>query len=239
MIRRLPLALLAPLFAGAASPALAKDVLSSSYWDAAYLAQELEGDGSSATIEAEGYRLGLNLGVMKFLNFAADYEQVRDHGNRDGYGSAGFAYHTQNPEYQFFGGLSYERTEGKSSNSEEGYGVEVGGRYMLDNVELHASYKYIDYGKVDGTEADFTGARYVIGADLQLSAWWSLTADYRGRELEVDAGGASAQADYTGYSVGLRRYFVSSTDRRARHGGVLAPAFGSLFGGGDEEEAAE
>jgi len=237
MIRRLPLTLLATLLAGAATPALAKDALSSTYWDAAYLSSEIEGDDSSEKVEAEGFRLGLNLGLMPFLNFTADYDQLRDHQDRTGYGSAGLAYHTQHPEYQFFGGVTYERAEFDHNDApqtdaeEDGFGVEIGGRYMLPNVELHASYRYLDYGKVDRTELDFKGSRYGVGADVQLCPWWSLVADYRVRQLKVD----DSTADYTGFTVGFRRYFVSGTDRGARSGGLL----NGLFGGGEEAPAGE
>ena len=235
MIRRMPLALAALALAGAAVPAAAaQDALSSTYWDAAYLNAEIESDGGGATAEVEGFRLGLNIGLMPFLNFTGDYDQVRDHGDRIGFGSAGLAYHTQNPVYQFFGGATYERIVTKAGGVgafDEGYGVEVGGRYMLPNVELHAAYRHLDFGTVTGTDLDYKGSRYVVGADVQLCPWWSLVADYRVRQLKVD-GDAT---DYTGYTVGLRRYFVSDTDRRARSGGVL----GLLFGGGGEEAAAE
>lgn len=233
MIRRFPLTLFATLLAGAATPALAKDALSSTYWDAAYLSQEIEADGGGDAIEAEGFRLALNIGLLKFLNFTGDFEQVRDQGDRVGFGSAGLAFHTQHPEYQFFGGVTYERTERHDVSEEEGYGVEIGGRYMLPDVELHAAYRYIDLGTLRGTDTDVTGARYVIGADLQLCPWWSLVADYRVRELEFDNAGVSSTTDYTGFTVGFRRYFVSSADRRARSGGLL----NGLFSGGDEEAA--
>ena len=238
MIRRLPLTLLAAaVLAGAATPALAKDVLSSTWWDAAYLSSDIETDGSNATVEAEGFRLGLNIGLMKFLSFSVDYDQLRDHSDRTGFGSAGLAYHTQNPEYQFFGGVTYERAEFDHNDApqtdaeEDGYGVEIGGRYMLPDVELHAAYRYIDYGKVDTTEVDLKGSRYVIGADVQLCPWWSLVADYRARQLKVD----DVNTDYTGFTVGFRRYFVSDTDRRARKGGLL----NTLFSGGEEAATGE
>jgi hypothetical protein len=239
MIHRLSLSLLGILLAAAATPALAKDVLSYSYWDAAYLSQEIEGDGGGDALETEGFRLGFDLGLMKFLSFSVDYDQSRDGGDRIGFGSAGLAYHTQNPEYQFFGGASYERIVTKGGGVgevEEGYGVEIGGRYMLPDVELHAAVRYLDYGSAFGTEADLTGLRYVLGADVQLCPWWSLIADYRGRRLEVDGAGVSAQTDYTGFTVGFRRYFVSATDRRNRSGGLLN---GLFSGGGEEAPAAE
>jgi hypothetical protein len=157
MIRRLPLTLLATLLAGAATPALPNDALSSTYWEAAYLSAEVEADSSSAKVEPEGFRLGASLGLMKFLSFAVDYDQLRERSDRIGFGSAGLAYHTQNPQYQFFGGVSYERLEidhnaaPQTDSEEDGYGVEIGGRYMLPNVELHAAYRYIDHGKIDGS----------------------------------------------------------------------------------------
>lgn len=237
MIRRLPLTLFATLLAGAATPALAKDALSSTYWDAAYLSTEIETDDSDVTVEAEGFRLGLNVGLMKFLSFAVDYDQIRDHDDRTGYGSAGLAYHTQHPEYQFFGGVTYERAEFDHNDApqtdaeEDGYGVEVGGRYMLPDVELHAAYRYLDFGKVDTTELDLTGSRYVVGVDVQLSPWWSLVADYRVRQLKRD----DVDIDYTGFTVGFRRYFVSAADRGARSGGLLS----SLFSGGEEAPSGE
>lgn len=228
MIRRLPLSLLAALLAGAATPALAQDALSSTYWDAAYFSADIESDGGGETVETEGFRLGLNVGLMDFLSLGVDYDQLREQGDRIGFGSAGLAFHTQHPEYQFFAGASYERIVAKGGGvgaTDEGYGIEVGGRYMLPNVELHAAWRYLDYGGAFGSEADLTGSRLVVGADVQLCPWWSLVADYRARTLEVDDTGVSAETDYTGFTVGFRRYFVSATDRRARSGGVLNNLF--------------
>ncbi|MGH8481810.1 MAG: hypothetical protein ACRES8_05050 [Nevskiaceae bacterium] len=208
-------AALIAVIAGVARPALAADVLSSSYWDAAYLNSRVEDGG--ARFDMEGFRFAASLGLAPFLDFAADYDQRRFDGGRIGFGSAGLAWHTQDPVYRFHAGVSYERvvTGGSGQSSyEDGYGVELGARYALPHAELHAAYRYLDFGTIDGV--DFTGARYGAGAALQLSAWWSLTADYRVREHDFEGGGATATTDYSEWTVGLRRYFATATDRRAR-----------------------
>lgn len=228
MIRRLTVVLLAAAFA---APALATDVLSSSYWDAAYLNSHAEDDdGDKATLE--GFRLAASVGLADFLNFTGDYEQRRLRSDRFGTGSAGFAWHTQDPVWRFHLGGTYERFELDNNANpaadavEEGYGVEAGFRYALPHVELHAAYRYIDFGQLDGTETDFTAQRYGAGAALQLSPWWSLVADYRVREHKLDGAGVSGTTDFNEYTVGFRRYFATDTDRRLRRDGVLAAWFG-------------
>lgn len=231
MIRRTPAALIATALLGAAPSAFAADALSTSYWDAAYLNSEIEPQGSES-IEAEGFRLGASLGLAKFLNFTGDYDQRRLTDGRRGFGSAGFAYHTQDPVYQFSGAVTYERIEvdfnpdPSFDSVEDGYGIELGARYAFTNVEVHAAYRYLDFGSVDQTDIDFTGARYNAGADVQLGAWWSFVADYRVREHKFKASGASATTDYNEWTVGFRRYFATDTDRKARHGGLLTGMMG-------------
>jgi len=231
MIRRLPAAATAVALLGVAPPALAADALSNSYWDAAYLNSTVEAGIGSTDIE--GFRLGTSLGLAKFLNFTADYDQRRYRNGREGFASAGFAYHTRNPAYQFHGGVTYERIEGDNNSDstqdfvEDGYGVELGARYAFPNVAVHAAYRYLDFGTVDTDDTvDFSGARYGAGADVQLSAWWSLAADYHVREHKLEGTTGSATVDYNEWTVGFRRYFATDTDRLNRHGG--------LFGGGDE-----
>jgi predicted porin len=231
LMSRMSPALFAVALLGASQPLAAADALSASYWDAAYLSSERE-DGA-VTEENEGFRVGASVGLAPFLNFTLDYDQRRSPDAREGFGSAGLAFHTRNPVYQFHGGVTYERIEGDDNSApandftEEGYGVEVGGRYALDNVELHAAYRYLDFGTVDQTDVDFTGSRFNIGADVQLCPWWSLVADYRVREHKFS--GASDPVDYTEYTVGFRRYFATETDRKQRKGGLL----NLLFSGDD------
>lgn len=236
MIRRLTAALVIAAFA---APALATDALSSSYWDAAYLNSDAEDeDGDKATFE--GFRLAASIGLAKFLNFTGDYEQRRDRDLRLGTGSAGFAWHTQDPVWQVHLGGTYERLETDNNANpaadevEEGFGVEAGVRYALPHVELHAAYRYLDFGQYPfgGVEYDFTGARYGAGFDVQLSPWWSLVADYRVREHKLEGAGTSGTTEFNEYTIGFRRYFATDSDRRVRRGGVLA-----AFGG--EEDAAE
>ena len=227
MIRRTPAAVLVIAALGATRPALADDALSSSYWDAAYLNSTVEAGIGSTDIE--GFRLGASLGLAKFLNFTGDYDQRRYRNGREGFASAGFAYHTQNPVYQFHGGVTYERIEGDNNTDstadfvEDGYGVELGARYAFPNVVVHAAYRHLDFGSVDGTNGavDFGGARYGAGADVQLSPWWSLAAEYRVREHELKASGSTGTVDYNEWTLGVRRYFATDTDRLNRHGGLL------------------
>lgn len=216
-------AALLAILAGASAPAPAADALSGSYWEAAYLNSRVESGGARAT--PEGFRAGASLGLASFLNFAVDYDQRREDGTRLGFGSAGFVAHTRDPVYQFHGAVTYERLVPDQLDHEEGYGVEVGARYALPNVELHAAYRYLDYGEVQ-PGVDLTGARYGTGVALQLSNWWSLAADYRVREHELDGAGTSSTTEYREWSVGLRRHFATATDRRARHGGLLGASGG-------------
>ena len=227
MSRRL-LAATAVAWFGAAQPALAADALSNSYWDASYLNSQVETGGRKADIE--GFRLGLGLGLARIVNFTGDYDQRRYRNGREGFGSAGLAFHTPGPVWQLHGAATYERVEGDdNSNSagdyvEEGYGVEVGVRFAFTDGELHAAYRYLDLGTASGTGGarDLSGARYNLGVDVQLGNWWSAVADYRVREHELEGGGlASASVDYNEFTIGLRRYFATDTDRKNRHGGLL------------------
>ena len=231
MIHRTTAAVLVVAVLCAAPSALAADALSNSYWDAAYLNSTVE--AGIGTTDIEGFRLGASLGLAKFLNFSTDYDQRRYRNGREGFASAGLAYHTQNPVYQFHGGVSYERIEGDNNTDstqdfvEDGYGVELGARYAFPNVAVHAAYRYLDFGTVDTNDTvDFGGARYGAGADVQLSPWWSLAADYRVREHKLEGATGSTTVDYNEWTVGVRRYFATDTDRLARHGGLL--------GGGSE-----
>jgi predicted porin len=229
MIRRIPVVLIAITLAGAVEPAAAADALSNSYWDAAYVNSKTE--SGSVTLDDEGFRLGLGIGLAKFLSITGDYDQVRHPDTREGFGSAGLAYHTQNPVYQFHGAVTYERyefddnTNSAGDSQEEGYGVEVGARYALENVELHAAYRYLDFGDLAHTDTGFKGSRYGLGADLQLSPWWSLVADYRVRQHKFDVSGPASKTDYTEWTVGFRHYFATDPDRLNRHGGLLNGLF--------------
>jgi hypothetical protein len=233
MIRRLPAAATAAAVLGVAQPALAADALSNSFWDASYLNSKVEVGSASADIE--GYRLGASLGLARFLNFTGDYDQRRYNNGREGFGSAGVAFHTRHPVWQVHGAATYERVDGKDNSNagndyvEEGYGVEIGGRYTFTDVEVHAAYRYLDLGTASGTggAVDLTGARYNAGVDVQLGNWWSVVADYRVREHKLEGNGASATVDYNEWTLGIRRYFATDTDRKNRHGGLL--------GGGDTE----
>lgn len=224
--------LLACCTAGAAQAA---DPLSSSYWEAAYLNSEIESVDNTTTPgtagvtqdEVEGFRLAARIGLMPYLNFVGDYDQRRHGGLRDAFGSVGLGVHTTDPVYQFFGNATWERQEldsnadSSADRDEEGYGVEVGARYALQNMALHASYKHLDFGEVGSDEV--TGAQYGGGLALQLSPWWALTADYRVRDFDIeDTGGAGTDTqEYSEWSVGFRRYFPTDSDPRKRKDGVL------------------
>jgi hypothetical protein len=205
--------------------------------DAAYLNSKIESDTASERVE--GFRLAASLGLAKFLNFTGDYEQRRFPDGRLGTGSAGFAWHTQDPVWQVHLGGTYERIETDNNANpaldaiEEGYGAEAGFRWAFPHGEFHAAYRYMDFGQLDRTETDFTAQRYGAGFDVQLSPWWSLVADYRVREHKFEEAGASDTLDFNEYTVGFRRYFATDTDRRLRRGGVLAAWLGG------EEDATE
>lgn len=224
MSRHFAPALFAVALLGAAQPLAAADALSASYWDAAYAATEA--DDGTVSEDLEGFRLAASVGLFKVANLIADYEQRRyDSDLREGFGSAGVALHNDHPVWQVHGALTYERLVYGSGPDEEGYGVEVGGRYALGDVVLHAAWRYLDFGTERGTETDFTGSRFNVGVDAQLCPWWSLVADYRGREHTFEDRGASASVDYTGFTVGFRRYFATDPDRKQRKGGLLSGLF--------------
>lgn len=207
----------------------AADPLSSSYWEAAYLnsTRETTSGGTTAEDDVEGFRAAISVGLARNVNAVVDFDQRRYINSRDAFGALGLGVHTTNPVYQFFGNVTWERLEFDSNTNpstdfdDEGYGVEVGARYALRHVELHAAYKYIDLGEVRG--ADTTAARYGAGVALSLSPWWALAADYRIRQQEYEASGTSAEDEYAEWSVGFRRYFPTDSDPRKRKDGLLFP----------------
>lgn len=227
MSRRLLAAATAVAWLGAAQPALAADALSNSFWDASYLNSQVEVGSGKADIE--GFRLGASLGMARIVNFTGDYDQRRYRNGREGFGSAGLAFHTPGTVWQVHGAATYERVEGDDNSNaandytEEGYGVELGGRFAFTNGELHAAYRYLDLGSASGTggAVDLSGARYNVGFDLQLGNWWSVVADYRVREHKLEGTGPAATVDYDEFTIGFRRYFATDTDRKNRHGGLL------------------
>jgi len=228
MSRRLLAATTAVAVLGAAQPALAADALSNSYWDASYLNSQVEVGGSRADIE--GFKLGAGLGLARILKFTGDYDQRRYRNGRESFSSAGLAVHTPGAVWQVHGAATYERVAGDDDTNaandyvEEGYGVEVGGRFAFTDGELHAAWRYLDLGSAGGTggAVDLSGSRYVVGGALQLGNWWSLIADYRVREHKFEGGGSSATVEYNEFTIGFRRYFATDTDRKNRHGGLLA-----------------
>lgn len=224
---------LAPAFA-----AQAADPLSSSYWEAAYLNSTVD-TGAPETDEVEGLRAKVSVGLLPFLNFVGDFDQRRYQNSRDSFYSVGLAGHTLDPNWQVFGAATYEKAEfddtreSPPDHEEEGYGVELGGRAVIDHVEFHASYKYFDLSKVTPS-VDLSGSRYGGGLSLDLTTLWSLVADYtvRTHELETTTTPTSSNdVEWQEWSVGLRRYFVTQTDRGNRKGGVLS----GLFAGDDAE----
>lgn len=226
----------------AACPALAQaaEPLSNSFLEASYLNSTLETTSGSATTEdeVEGFRTVLSIGLSRYVNFVGDFDQRRYLDSRDSFGSAGLAVHTLDPTWQAFGAVTWEYAEfddnlsSAGDHDEAGYGVAAGARAVMDNIEFHASYKYIDLGNAFPDVA-LTGTRFGGGLVLDLTRWWSLSADYVVRTHEYDTA-ASAEQEWQEYTVGFRRYFVTQTDRRARQGGLLA----ALFGGGGDEAAA-
>jgi hypothetical protein len=214
---------MAPAFA-----AQAADPLSSSYWEAAYLSSTID-TGAPETDEVEGLRGKVSVGLLPYLNFVGDFDQRRQQNTRDSFYSVGLAGHTLDPTWQVFGAATYEKAEfddtrtSPPDHEEDGYGVELGGRAVIDNFEIHASYKYFDLSKVTPT-LDLSGSRYGGGFALDLSAWWSLVADYsvRTHELETTTTPSSSNdVEWQEWSVGLRRYFVTQTDGKGRTGGIF------------------
>lgn len=234
---------LALLACCAALPAQAADRLSSSYFEAAYLNSSLD-TGAPQEDEVEGFRVATRIALAPFLSFVADYDKRRYVDSHDGFGAVGLAGQTTDPTWQVFAAATYERAaydDNKSQagdHDEEGYGVEGGVRAVIPNVEFHASYKFIDLGKI-GPTTEVTGSRFGGGIALDLTAWWSLTGDYRIRTHEYEDSSAtpvaSTEEEWTEWTVGLRRYFVTQTDRRNRTGGLLTALSDALFGSGEAQ----
>lgn len=225
MIRRLiaAAALACPAFAAHADP------LSNSYWEAAYLNSSVD-FGAGLDDEVEGFRGQVSLGLLPFLNFTGDYDQRRYASDRESFYSVGFGGHTLDPVWQAFGAVTYERYDFDDNLSsagdfdEEGYGVTLGGRASLPYLEVHAAYKYFDFGNV-GPTTTLKGSRYGLGLAFDLTAWWSLVADGAIRTHEFESTTTSSDVEYTDWSVGLRRYFATQSDPRQRSGGVLSGLF--------------
>lgn len=231
---------MAVLAAAPALPAQAAEPLSNSFLEAAYLNSAYEATVGSATTDddIEGFRSQLSIGLAPYLNFIGDYDQRRYQDSRDSFGSAGLAFHTLDPNWQVFGAVTweyaaYDDNQGSAEDfDEQGYGVAAGARAVMENVEFHAAYKYIDLGELV-PEVQLTGSRYGAGVVIDLGHWWSLTGDYTVRLHETDSDPAFEE-EWQEWSVGFRRYFVTQTDRRARAGGLISALFG-----GEEEESAE
>lgn len=229
------------LAVGPAMSVQAVEPLSASYIEAAYL-NSTQDTGTPPTDEVEGFRTQVSVGLMPSLNFIGDFDQRRYQNTRDSFGSAGLAVHTLGPVWQAFGAVTYEYAEfddnlsSAGDHEEQGFGVAAGGRAVLPNIEFHAAYKYFDLGNV-APDVALTGARYGAGLALDLSSWWSLTADYTVRTHEAEdstAPSSTAELEWQEWSVGFRRYFATQTDRRARKGGLLTGLFSD-----DDDAAAE
>lgn len=221
----------------AALPAQAAETLSSSYIEGAYLNSSVDTGGPTED-EVEGFRVATSVGLAPFLNFVADYDKRRYQDSHDGFFAVGLAGHTMHPAWQVFAAATYERAHFDDNKSqagdheEEGYGAEAGIRAVLPLMEVHASYKYFDLGE-SAPELALTGSRYGGGVAIDLTSWWSLTGDYRVRTQEYEDSGptpSNSEVEFTEWTVGLRRYFVTQTDRRNRTGGL----WNAVFGGGDE-----
>lgn len=223
-----------------ASPVLAADPLSNSYWDVAYINSDVDATATVPTLgtatasdTVEGFRLATSIGFSRNISFVADYDQRRDGNIRSGIGSAGLSIHTRARDLQPYLAATYERDE-YDDNSDpsaddltEGWGAEFGLRAALTNFELGAFYKYIDYG--DSTDfTDRKASRYGVLAGLQLSPQWALVAQYRMINDKEDgsspAGYISLEDEITEYTVGFRHYFATDADRLKRKGGLLASA---------------
>jgi opacity protein-like surface antigen len=222
----------AALLAAASSvPAQAADRLSSSFWEAAYLNSTVD-TGGPMQDEVEGFRAATSIGLLPYLSFGGDYSQRRYQSSRDSFGSVGFTVHTLDPVWQVFGAVTYERNDfddnlsSAADRTEDGAGFTVGGRYALANLELHAQYKYLLLSE-PSPGVDLKGSRYGAGVVLDLTHWWSLTADYSVRTHEFESAGSSSDVEYQEWTVGLRRYIVTRTDRVKRSGGILSGLFGA------------
>lgn len=222
----------------AAAPALAQaEPLSNSFLEASYLNSTLEttSGGTIAEDDGRGVRTAVSVGLSKYVNFIGDFDQRRYEDSRDSFGSAGLAAHTLHPAWQVFGAVTWEyaafddHVTSAGDHDEQGYGVAAGARVALGDIALHASYKYFDLGNAFPDVA-LTGTRFGGGLAIDLTRWWSLSADYTVRTHEYDTA-AGVEQEWREYTVGLRRYFVTQADRRARKGGLLT-------GEGDASEGA-
>lgn len=245
MIRRILIAS-AVLASCAIPPALAGDPVSNSYIEARYLNSVIEydaGQPNPADDEVEGYDAAVSVGLFEYVSFVGSYVAHRygpgraEHGlpgntnGRDGYASAGIGGNTGRSlgrEFQVFGAATYEHLEfdrtvgpGLVENSEDGWGVTLGVRYAMPSLDLMTSAKYADYSEY-GT-AKLTGMTYEIGAALQLTPYWAQTFGGRMRDYEVEPQtGSALNTTHLEWSVGFRRYFVTSVDKWKRKGGIFS-----------------
>jgi hypothetical protein len=249
MIRRITIAS-AVLACCASLPARAVDGLSNSYLDVRYLNSVVEYDvglPNPVDDEVEGFDAAVSIGLMPYLNFIGTYVSHR-YGTgrrtgyttdpkglpagRDGFASAGLAGHTMGRTWQVFGAATYEqlevdRTAGPGGFSEpnpngreDGWGVTLGARYVLPNLEVQTSAKYAAY--TDFKTLEMTGLTYEVGAGLQLTPYWTQTFGGRYRTLELEPEtGTSLTVNQMEWTVGFRRYFVTSGDKWKRKGGIL------------------
>lgn len=243
MIRRNAFALaviaLAPL-----SGAQAADRLSYSYLDAQYLNTrfDLSSGGSTSDKDTrEGIRLGLDIGLAPYLFVKTDYDQRMLPGLRWSYGDVGLGVHTLARRYQVFGIATYEhrllhvRGDSTQDDRSDGYGLEVGGRVPWDIFELHAAYKYMDFGKTElGSIYKTKATRYGGGVAVQLTPWFALTGDWRHIDHDNNSDDTATAADvkwnFDEWLVGFRSYFATDADKYQRHEGIF---------GSDKAEAAQ
>lgn len=252
MIRRYAVAL--AVFAAAPMGAHAADRLSYSYLDAQYLNTTLDvslGGQTSAKDKREGMRAGISISLAPYLFFTTDYDQRllgpvkvgastvgAPSGIRWSYNSVGFGAHTTDRAYQLFGIATYEHNQlhyprhSDQDDRGDGYGVEAGGRIPWNIFELHASYKYLNFGKTEFADGyKTTGARYGGGVLVQLTPWFALTGDWHHLDHTFKSGDAAASPDekwkFDEWLVGFRSYFATDADKWKRHEGIFGTGEGT------------
>lgn len=242
MIRRISIASAALAFC-AAGPAVAGDAISNSYVEANYLNSVVEttvdGNPTVADDEVEGFDGAVSVGLLPFLNLVGAYDQRRYQSIREGFASAGLAGHTTGRNFQAFGAATYEQLEYDDERAarslfeatQDGWGVSLGVKYAMPNFEVSTSAKYSRFSdlydirtpEASRTKYGLTAMTYQIGAVLQLTPYWAQTFGGRMRTVDFEPNDTTAgfQFEQLEWTVGFRRYFVTSADKWKRKGGLL------------------
>jgi len=210
MIRTLRAALGGVVLVAAAMPAAAA-APTWSYFEASYLSSRTD----NSNLDADGFRLGGSLSLMRWLYGTVEYD-TRSFDGTDSdlaFGTAGVGVHSLKRAYQFFAVLSYERTDlasGAGDVNDDGYGLQFGVRVPIRMFAVQADYKYLDYGERGGEP--FDDARYRFTGEWRFQPRWAAVTTYQTFD----------DFNLMEWTLGIRAYFDTKHDRPRKR----APAAG-------------